>query len=112
MSSSRMISVHFDLLLAIGFVILNSFFVASEFAIVKIRPTLLERATDRVVGYVHVKDFLAALVTGEKPSLRRLVRTALLFPEDTPLEDIRREMQRKGDPPGDRDRRGRGGRGS
>jgi len=60
------------------------------------RYPLLERSTGRVVGYVHAKDLLAALVNGEKPPLRSLARTPLFFPEDTPLEEIRREMQRKG----------------
>ncbi len=62
------------------------------------RYPLLDRAADRVIGYVHVKDLLAALVSGEKPELRQLARMPLTFPEDTPLEDIRREMQRRGIP--------------
>jgi CBS domain containing-hemolysin-like protein len=60
------------------------------------RYPLLEQRTDRVVGYVHVKDLLIALAAGEKPSLRPLARTPLFFPEDAPLEEIRREMQRRG----------------
>src|SRR5262249_15210230 len=62
------------------------------------RYPVLDRAADRVVGYVHVKDLLAPLAAGQKPDLRQLARVPPTFREDTPLEDIRREMQRRGTP--------------
>jgi CBS domain containing-hemolysin-like protein len=53
-------------------------------------------ARDEVLGYIHIKDLFMALAAGHKPDLRRLARTAILFPEDMPLEKIRREIQRRG----------------
>jgi CBS domain containing-hemolysin-like protein len=53
-------------------------------------------ADDEVLGYVHIKDLFAALATGRRPDLAAIARPALVFPEDTPLEQIRREIQRRG----------------
>jgi magnesium and cobalt exporter, CNNM family len=51
---------------------------------------------DAIVGYVHLKDLFAALAAGQEPDLRTLARPALMFSEDTPLEEIRRAIQQRG----------------
>jgi len=56
----------------------------------------LAGARDEVVGYVHIKDLFAALAAGRKPDLRAIARSPLVFREDAPLEEIRREIQRRG----------------
>jgi CBS domain containing-hemolysin-like protein len=59
------------------------------------RYPLLE-AGERVLGYVHIKDLFAAVVAGEKPDLRKLARPSIVFSEDTSVDVIRRELQRRG----------------
>jgi CBS domain containing-hemolysin-like protein len=60
------------------------------------RYPLVEPATDRVVGYVHLKDIVAALASGQRPEkMRDLVREPIYASEDTRLEWLRREFQRR-----------------
>jgi CBS domain containing-hemolysin-like protein len=59
------------------------------------RYPLLETETDRVVGYVHSKDVLAALALGRRPRMRDIAREPIWTNEDTPLEALRREFQRR-----------------
>jgi CBS domain containing-hemolysin-like protein len=60
------------------------------------RYPLVEPVTDRVVGYVHLKDIVAALASGKRPDrMRELVREPIYASEDTPLEQLRREFQRR-----------------
>jgi CBS domain containing-hemolysin-like protein len=51
---------------------------------------------ERVIGYVHLKDLFAALAQGARPSLRSIARQPVVVRDDTSLEDIRREIQRRG----------------
>src|SRR6185436_13137435 len=60
------------------------------------RYPLVEPATDRVVGYVHLKDIVAALASGRRPEkMRDLVREPIYASEETRLEWLRREFQRR-----------------
>ncbi len=60
------------------------------------RYPLVEPGTDRVVGYVHLKDIVTALASGKRPArMRELVREPIYASEDTRLEWLRREFQRR-----------------
>src|ERR1017187_8851873 len=60
------------------------------------RYPLVEPTTDRVVGYVHLKDIVTALASDKRPSrMRELVREPIYASEDTRLEWLRREFQRR-----------------
>ncbi len=60
------------------------------------RYPLVEPGTDRVVGYVHLKDVVAALASGRPPQrMRELVREPIYCSEETRLEWLRREFQRR-----------------
>ncbi len=60
------------------------------------RYPLVEPTNDRVVGYVHLKDIVAALASGRRPErMRDLVREPIYASEDTRLEWLRREFQRR-----------------
>jgi CBS domain containing-hemolysin-like protein len=60
------------------------------------RYPLVEPGTDRVVGYIHLKDIVAALASGRRPErMRELVREPVYASEDTRLEWLRREFQRR-----------------
>ena len=60
------------------------------------RYPLVEPGTDRVIGYIHLKDIVAALASGRRPErMRELVREPIYASEDTRLEWLRREFQRR-----------------
>jgi CBS domain containing-hemolysin-like protein len=60
------------------------------------RYPLVDPRTDRVVGYVHLKDIVAALASGRPPRrMREISRAPIYVSEDTRLEWLRREFQRK-----------------
>jgi CBS domain containing-hemolysin-like protein len=60
------------------------------------RYPLVEPVTDRVVGYVHLKDIVTALASDTRPArMRELVREPIYASEDTRLEWLRREFQRR-----------------
>jgi CBS domain containing-hemolysin-like protein len=60
------------------------------------RYPLVDPATDRVLGYVNIKDVFAALASGRRPSrMRDLVREPIYASEETRLEWLRREFQRR-----------------
>jgi CBS domain containing-hemolysin-like protein len=60
------------------------------------RYPLVEPGTDRVVGYIHLKDVVAALASGRRPErMRELVREPIYASEETRLEWLRREFQRR-----------------
>jgi CBS domain containing-hemolysin-like protein len=60
------------------------------------RYPLVEPGTDRVVGYIHLKDIVSALASGKRPAfMRELVREPIYASEDTRLEFLRREFQRR-----------------
>jgi CBS domain containing-hemolysin-like protein len=61
------------------------------------RYPLVDPATDQVLGYVHVKDITAALAMNRRPDrMRDIAREPIYVTEDTPLESLRREFQRRG----------------
>jgi CBS domain containing-hemolysin-like protein len=60
------------------------------------RYPLVEPGTDRVVGFVHLKDVVSTLASGKRPQLmREIAREPIYATEDTPLEWLRREFQRR-----------------
>jgi CBS domain containing-hemolysin-like protein len=60
------------------------------------RYPLVEPGTDRVVGYVHIKDVVAALASGRLPKLMREIgREPIYCSEETRCEWLRREFQRR-----------------
>lgn len=60
------------------------------------RYPLVDPDTDRVVGYVHLKDIVTALASGDRPDrMRELVREPIYASEETSLEWLRREFQRR-----------------
>ena len=60
------------------------------------RYPLVDPETDRVVGFVHVKD-LIAIATGRKKvaSLREVARQPVFVPEGVPIDRVRRQLQAK-----------------
>ncbi len=60
------------------------------------RYPLVDPRTDQVVGYVHLKDIVAALASGRPPRrMREIARQPIYVSEDTRLEWLRREFQRR-----------------
>ena len=60
------------------------------------RYPLVAGETDRVLGYVHLKDIVAALGAQRHPgTIRELAREPIYAPEETPLEQLRREFLRR-----------------
>jgi magnesium and cobalt exporter, CNNM family len=60
------------------------------------RYPLIEPGTDRVVGYVHLKDIVAALGSGRVPQrMKEIAREPIYCSEETRCEWLRREFQRR-----------------
>ena len=60
------------------------------------RYPLVEPGTDKVLGYIHMKDMMAALAAGREPKrMRELAREPIYCSEETPSEWLRREFQRR-----------------
>jgi len=60
------------------------------------RYPLVEPGTDKVIGYVHLKDIVAALAAGRTPKrMREIAREPIYCSEETPSEWLRREFQRR-----------------
>ena len=60
------------------------------------RYPLIEPGTDKVLGYIHMKDMMAALASGNEPKrMRELAREPIYCSEETPSEWLRREFQRR-----------------
>jgi len=58
------------------------------------RIPLYEETDDQIVGIVHAKDLLMALVGGKaKVDVRKLMRQALFVPENKDLHDLLKEMR-------------------
>lgn len=49
---------------------------------------------DNIIGFLHIKDMLAALAKGEKPDIRTFVREMMAVPESMPLSDLLKLMQK------------------
>jgi CBS domain containing-hemolysin-like protein len=60
------------------------------------RYPLVDPRSDQVVGYVHIKDVVAALASERRPQrMREIARQPIYVSEDTRLEWLRREFQRR-----------------
>jgi CBS domain containing-hemolysin-like protein len=60
------------------------------------RYPLVDPRTDKVVGFVHLKDVVGALASGRPPKrMREIARQPIYVSEDTRLEWLRREFQRR-----------------
>jgi len=60
------------------------------------RYPLVEPGSDKVLGYIHMKDMMAALASGHEPKrMRELAREPIYCSEETPSEWLRREFQRR-----------------
>jgi magnesium and cobalt exporter, CNNM family len=59
------------------------------------RIPVCERGLDTIVGFLHAKDVLDALLRDETPDLRALVRPALYVPDTMALSDFLLELQRE-----------------
>lgn len=57
------------------------------------RIPLYEETDDQIVGIVHAKDLLMALVEHENVDVRKLMRQALFVPENKDLHDLLKEMR-------------------
>lgn len=57
------------------------------------RIPLYEGTDDAIVGIVHAKDLLMAKLKGDPIDLRKLMRPALVVPENKDLHDLLREMR-------------------
>jgi CBS domain containing-hemolysin-like protein len=59
------------------------------------RYPVLDADGNRVVGYLHIKDIVNAVISGRETSITDLMRTPIFASEDTPLDLLRREFQRR-----------------
>jgi len=57
------------------------------------RIPLYEDTDDQIVGIIHAKDVLSAMVTGNAVHLRSLMRTPLFVPETKNLHELLQEMR-------------------
>lgn len=57
------------------------------------RIPLYESTDDAIVGVVHAKDLLMAMLSSKPVYLRKLMRPALFIPENKSLNDLLREMR-------------------
>ncbi|MEG6584447.1 hemolysin family protein [Dendrosporobacter sp. 1207_IL3150] len=49
---------------------------------------------DNIIGFVHIKDLLAALARGQKPTLREIARDIMAVPESMPISNLLKAMQK------------------
>ncbi len=59
------------------------------------RYPLCERGLDTIVGFINARDVREAMLKGEKPDLRALVREVMFVTETMPLSDFLLELQRQ-----------------
>ena len=57
------------------------------------RIPLYEETDDQIVGIIHAKDLLTAMIKSEKPNLRKMMRPAMFVPENKSLNELLREMR-------------------
>ncbi|WP_371381659.1 hemolysin family protein [Sporomusa aerivorans] len=50
---------------------------------------------DHIIGFVHIKDLLAALAKGESPGLKEMVREIIAIPETMPISNLLKLMQKE-----------------
>jgi CBS domain containing-hemolysin-like protein len=58
------------------------------------RLPLCRQGLDSVIGFIHAKDVMAALIDGREPDLERLARRPLYVPDTQPLARLILRMQR------------------
>lgn len=49
---------------------------------------------DNIIGFVHIKDLLAALAKGQSPALKEMVREIMAVPETMPISNLLKMMQK------------------
>lgn len=59
------------------------------------RIPLYEESDDQIVGIIHAKDLLMAMIGGEEPTLRSLMRPAIFVPENKNLYELITEMRQQ-----------------
>jgi putative hemolysin len=59
----------------------------------KSRIPLYEETDDQIIGIVHAKDLLMAVLKNDKVNLRKIMRPALFVPEGKLLTELLREMR-------------------
>jgi CBS domain containing-hemolysin-like protein len=59
------------------------------------RLPVCERGLDTILGFVHAKDVLDAVLRGDTPDLRALVHPPLFVPDTMALSDFLLELQRE-----------------
>ncbi len=59
----------------------------------KSRIPLFEETDDQIVGIVHAKDLLMAMMRADKPNLRKIMRPVMFVPENKTLNELLREMR-------------------
>jgi putative hemolysin len=57
------------------------------------RIPLFEETDDQIVGIIHAKDLLLAMVEGSRVDMRELMRPVLFVPENMNLQEALREMR-------------------
>lgn len=57
------------------------------------RIPLYEDTDDQIVGIIHAKDLLMAVVHGKAPNLRTLMRPVVFVPENKNLHDLLKELR-------------------
>lgn len=59
------------------------------------RIPLYEDTDDQIVGIIHAKDLLLAMLNGKAPNLRSLMRPAMFVPENKNLYELITEMRQQ-----------------
>lgn len=57
------------------------------------RIPLFEQTDDAIVGIIHAKDLLMAMLSDQPVSLRRLMRAPMFVPENKDLHDLLKELR-------------------
>ncbi len=57
------------------------------------RIPLYEDTDDQIIGIVHAKDLLMAILKSDKPNLRKIMRPAMFVTENKSLNELLREMR-------------------
>jgi putative hemolysin len=57
------------------------------------RIPLYEQTDDQIVGIIHAKDLLMAMLNGSAPNVRDLLRPAIFVPENKNLHELLAEMR-------------------
>ncbi|WP_333595220.1 hemolysin family protein [Anaerospora hongkongensis] len=50
---------------------------------------------DNIVGFVHIKDLLKAVVQEKNPDIRSMVRSVIAIPESMPISDLLKILQKE-----------------